>query len=469
MPDGELSLDDEMTALFDGERFTSYLKTMAYFYNYSCRNILLINQQMPHATKLASFKAWKEQHGRSVKKNEKALKIYAPSPSGAEPKKILKEKLDAVTGEALLDERGKIVFEQITLKPSINYEKLSVYDFSQTKGKELSVVKVVWDDAASSEAFMDALSAVASRPSEPIEAYEAIQNAVASKLNCKNTITDESVMFIICHRFGISVPDVSFDYVSAWDIQNLSGFLSSLDIIRKEAGALIDALENGYVSICNERNFDPIKLIQPEEAVEPIGTDPEPDVFPDPPESPPEEPEEPLLTEPSTPTLSDIYAQIPKELIPICYLSYQEAQIIGQEVAYELNKIANIECADAIDKAIKQSKTSTNKYNLAQAVRRVVGKFGKKRIAWVLALFIYSAVDGIKYFSKANTSWAIKHVETTKNKNGGSLGVLDEAPAFSISTQTQIMDIFIARFHKVSKERVGFKATLVKAALKSRV
>jgi len=66
--------------------YRGYLQSMSHFSSYSWRNVFLIYKQMPHASKLAEFKRWKEQYGRTVKQGSKSIKINAPF----EPKPVKK-------------------------------------------------------------------------------------------------------------------------------------------------------------------------------------------------------------------------------------------------------------------------------------------------------------------------------------------------------------------------------------------
>ena len=70
-------LEDGMKELFSGDKYKAYLAAMSHFHNYSTRNIMLIKQQMPDATRIASYNTWKDLN-RQVKKGEKGLKIFAP-------------------------------------------------------------------------------------------------------------------------------------------------------------------------------------------------------------------------------------------------------------------------------------------------------------------------------------------------------------------------------------------------------
>src|SRR6266852_2251679 len=59
------------------ETLKNYLAAMGRFHRYSWGNVLLINSQRPDATHVAGFHTWHDL-GRSVKKGEKGIMIFAP-------------------------------------------------------------------------------------------------------------------------------------------------------------------------------------------------------------------------------------------------------------------------------------------------------------------------------------------------------------------------------------------------------
>jgi len=59
------------------EAMKNYLSAMGRFHRYSWGNVLLISSQKPEATHVAGFHTW-HQLGRSVKKGEKGIMIFAP-------------------------------------------------------------------------------------------------------------------------------------------------------------------------------------------------------------------------------------------------------------------------------------------------------------------------------------------------------------------------------------------------------
>ena len=105
-------LEDGMKELFSGDKYKAYLAAMSHFHNYSTRNIMLIKQQMPDATRIASYNTWKDLN-RQVKKGEKGLKIFAPINS--KPQTVMMEKLDEETKAPLLDKDGKVILEEMTV------------------------------------------------------------------------------------------------------------------------------------------------------------------------------------------------------------------------------------------------------------------------------------------------------------------------------------------------------------------
>lgn len=96
---------------------SAHLATMARFHNYSLGNVMAIARQIPDASRVAGFHAWKSL-GRSVKKGEKAIRILAPMVLGRNTKKG--EPRDETKAGAL-----------------VGFRTVCVFDISQTEGAEL--------------------------------------------------------------------------------------------------------------------------------------------------------------------------------------------------------------------------------------------------------------------------------------------------------------------------------------------
>ncbi|MDP2750387.1 MAG: ArdC-like ssDNA-binding domain-containing protein [Nanoarchaeota archaeon] len=103
------------------EFFKSYLETASKFWQYSCRNQILILAQKPKATRVAGFRKWNELN-RYVKKGSKAIRILAPS------QKTIKE----LNPQTMQEEE-----KTITLFFAVN-----VFDEAQTEGQELPQISI---------------------------------------------------------------------------------------------------------------------------------------------------------------------------------------------------------------------------------------------------------------------------------------------------------------------------------------
>ena len=75
--------DEALTALCESlehgksDELVQYLNVMSRFPRYSFRNVMLILVQNPEATRVMGYQSWK-QVGRYVRKEEKAIRIWAP-------------------------------------------------------------------------------------------------------------------------------------------------------------------------------------------------------------------------------------------------------------------------------------------------------------------------------------------------------------------------------------------------------
>ncbi|MFD4322908.1 ArdC-like ssDNA-binding domain-containing protein [Streptomyces sp. NPDC058548] len=109
-------LNTAITSLVSADGWKAMLRaTIANLGRYSANNMILILAQCPHATQVRSFKQWKER-GRSVRKGEKGLRIFAP----------VEVKKKDETGAPVLDENGRE-------KKRIIFKTVAVFDISQTE------------------------------------------------------------------------------------------------------------------------------------------------------------------------------------------------------------------------------------------------------------------------------------------------------------------------------------------------
>ena len=131
-------LEQGIQDLFDSDRFKEYLRVMSKFHNYSFNNTLLIAMQKPDATFVAGYTSWKKDYGRQVVSQAKSIKVLAPSPY-----KVKREvdKIDPKTQKPVTDKNGKPVKEETEITVPA-FKVVSVFDISQTEGKELPTIGV---------------------------------------------------------------------------------------------------------------------------------------------------------------------------------------------------------------------------------------------------------------------------------------------------------------------------------------
>ena len=131
-------LEQGIQDLFESDRFKEYLQVMSKFHNYSFNNTLLIAMQKPDATLIAGYNSWRNLFGRQVSRGAKGIKVIAPSPY-----KVKKEvdKIDPKTQKPVTDKNGKPVKEETEVTVPA-FKVVSVFDVSQTEGKELPSIGV---------------------------------------------------------------------------------------------------------------------------------------------------------------------------------------------------------------------------------------------------------------------------------------------------------------------------------------
>lgn len=127
------TLEDSLESVFQSDRFNDLLEVMSKMKNYSLNNTLLIVAQRPQATMVMGFKEW-QKLGRFVDRGEKSIKILAPMIGKKE-----KEKLDPLTNKPQLDQKGNVITEKQNVIRG--FRPVSVFDVSQTSGKEIPSVR----------------------------------------------------------------------------------------------------------------------------------------------------------------------------------------------------------------------------------------------------------------------------------------------------------------------------------------
>lgn len=288
-------LESGIKELFSSEKFKSYLNTMSKFHNYSFNNTLLIAMQKPDATLVAGFNAWKNNFGRNVNKGEKGIQIFVPAPY-----KIKKEEIkrDPDTDLPILDKDGKPIVEEVE-RVIPNFKVVSVFDVSQTNGKELPTLGVdeLSGNVTDYEKFFEALKEVSPVPIKLAEidgsakgffnqedktitikegmseaqtvktAIHEIAHAMLHDKDLKKTdlekpkdrateeVEAESIAYTVCQHFGVDTSDYSFSYVASWGSgKDLPELKSSLETIRSTASELITQISDKYLGLDKDKS-----------------------------------------------------------------------------------------------------------------------------------------------------------------------------------------------------------------------
>ena len=283
-------LEQGITELFDSERYKEYLRVMSKFHNYSFNNTLLIAMQKPDASLIAGFTAWKNQFQRNVKKGEKGIKIIAPSPFKIKQET---EKIDPQTQKPVIGRDGKPVTEEkeITIPA---YKVVSVFDVSQTEGKELPDIAVdaLTGDVEQYSDFFTALEKTSPVPigfekieggahgyyhledkrialDEGMSELQTLKTAIHEIAHAKlhdidlnapkdeqqprvdrrtREVEAESVAYTVCQHYGLDTSDYSFGYVAGWSSgRELTELKSSLETIRSAAADIINSID-GHIA-----------------------------------------------------------------------------------------------------------------------------------------------------------------------------------------------------------------------------
>ena len=285
-------LEQGITELFESERYREYLRVMSKFHNYSINNTLLIAMQKPDASLVAGFSAWKNNFERNVMKGQKGIKIIAPSPY-----KIKQEmqKIDPHTQKPIIGKDGKPVTEEkeITIPA---YKVVSVFDVSQTEGKELPDIAVdeLTGDVDRYKDFFAALEKTSPVPiafenieggshgyyhledkriaiNEGMSELQTLKTAIHEIAHAKlhdidlnapkdeqqphidrrtREVEAESVAYTVCQHYGLDTSDYSFGYVAGWSSgRELSELKSSLETIRSAAAEIINSIDENLAEL----------------------------------------------------------------------------------------------------------------------------------------------------------------------------------------------------------------------------
>ena len=278
-------LETGISKLFSQGRYTEYLQAMATFHTYSANNALLIALQKPGASFVAGYSTWEREYGRYA--TEKSIKILAPKPFTT-IKRV--KKIDPQTKQPVIDIDGKPIMEEKEIVVP-KYKIVSVYDVSQTKGRELPAL-TEQEQADTERTYPDLLDAVKKASPYPIafasltdctgicdeqakriiiqegmDEQQSIQATIHEVAYAKlNTLMEsdpkllrptekmkklqaESVAFAVCHYCGLDTSSYSFEAVKQLNSKELSELRTSFATIHKATKEILFQIDNYFFEL----------------------------------------------------------------------------------------------------------------------------------------------------------------------------------------------------------------------------
>lgn len=305
-------LEEGIQEVFQSRKYQEYLQVMSKFYNYSFNNLILIAMQKPDASLVAGYSAWQKQFGRHVKKGEKGIKILAPM---FQKRKVdEEEKTVAEPTEGQTEETEKIE------KVITGFKVVSVFDVSQTEGKELPSygVDMLRGGVDDYPIFFQAIRKIAPVPvgveDIPGEAHGyyhqtekriAIAEGMSEIQNVKTLLHEiahaklhdidrdvpeeqqknqpdrytkevqaESIAYVICQHYGMDTSEYSFAYIAGWSTdREVPELKASLDTIRSTAREMITEIDQQMSIIRNYRKEEQVQKTEKGNCLEQNGMD----------------------------------------------------------------------------------------------------------------------------------------------------------------------------------------------------
>lgn len=254
-------LEQGFDDITNGDKFRSYLETLAKFHNYSPNNVMLIRLQRPDAQRVAGYNTWLDLK-RQVRKGEKGITIITPRLARVD---------DPDTGQKV---------ERL-----VGFGTGTVFDISQTEGKELPTPPGAFTLRTESEISkaiyrdLSDLSLDSGVPSVTRQAYQTLNgaNGTYSLLDHRIEISDElrsdaaaktlahefahytaghrgrgnlpdmetvaeASAFVVMHAQGVDTGSYSFPYLAGW-ARDKEVLMRNLSAVQKTSHDVISGLE----------------------------------------------------------------------------------------------------------------------------------------------------------------------------------------------------------------------------------
>jgi antirestriction protein ArdC len=242
----------------------NYLAAMARFHRYSLNNVLLIQSQLPGATRVAGFATWR-QLGRFVRRGEKGIAILVPI---------------TYRRREIEDASDADMSERDTVRTVIGFKTGYVFDVRQTDGEPLAALAEVIGDPGEFGARLRAFAKgcgieIEYRNRElgsadgasfggrillrddlaPAVEFAVLVHEIAHELlhrgerraAVSKTVREteaEAIAFVVSHAIGLDTNTAAADYIKLYS-GDKDTLLASLEEIRKAAARILEGLHAG--------------------------------------------------------------------------------------------------------------------------------------------------------------------------------------------------------------------------------
>jgi antirestriction protein ArdC len=237
------------------EALKNYLSAMSRFHRYSWGNVLLIASQRPTATRVAGYHAW-QQVGRSVKKGEKGLMIFAPMVVKQEP---ATDKADTKEPLRLAGFRTVYVFDVAQT------EGRPLPDFAQTAGDPREYrdrlqaligeqdITVQYDAGIAPAQGVSSGGQIRLLPDlAPAEEFSVLTHELAHEMlhhdkssaplsRLVQETQAEAVAFVVCRVVGLETNHAAADYIALYNGDQKT-LAQSLSVIQQTSARILDRL-----------------------------------------------------------------------------------------------------------------------------------------------------------------------------------------------------------------------------------
>jgi antirestriction protein ArdC len=268
----EESLDRLAAELDAGksDALKNYLAVMSRFRRYSWNNVLLISAQRPNATQVAGFRTWHDL-GRSVKKGEKGIMIFAPvivkrdapwtEPEPKEPFRLTGFRTAYVFDRDQTEGKPLPEFAKTTGDPKEYGDKLKALVAKQgiTVEYDAKIAPALGMSSGGRIRLMPGLDAAEEFSVLAHElAHEKMHHAkdAAPLPKLVRETQAEAVAFVVCRAVGLETNNAAADYVALYhgDKKTLA---ESLSVIQETSATILNDLLPERVAASHERISNP--------------------------------------------------------------------------------------------------------------------------------------------------------------------------------------------------------------------